>query len=415
MSKITQRLKTYLLNLINRFGVLSKCYLPDATLSIEVGKDSNCEASAMYRNSNTILRIKKDGKGYYFKECRPHVEKKAFIELLNKDYILFSHNEMVPEIQSIRKLYLMGSLSSEYSNISRFFSKKDYRLIGLNIPADEKQELLYCDYAKFIWSEIYNYKLNSDIRKRQFQTYNASRSVAFYEVAKLLGLERLIPETRYCELKGYGEFSRLGALMNEASGVHFDKVALMDRRGMIHPLLQRDLGDLHILDILCYEKDHRPDNNNVILNEEQKVVSINAFDNDSPMSFFLSSNVRFHSYEGCSPLVESNGSYNRPFVDIDVYERLLSLKKNELYDSLLPFLTKRQVAFVWKRAQKLANSIKKATSAGRCKFLRSDEWTKATVEKELSGQYGFTYLSLFASDWVNPNHDYSLQGGEDEL
>ena len=309
----------------------------------------------------------------------------------------------------------MGSLSNEYSKISRFFKDKDFGLIGLNEPVDEKQASIYSDYAKFIWSEIYNYKLNSDIRKREFQTYNASRSIAFYEVAKLLGLERLIPVTRYCEINGYGDTRRLGALMDEASGIHFDKIALMDRRRMIHPSLQRDLSDLHILDILCYEKDHRPDNYNVILNEENKAISISAFDNDSPMSFFLSSNIHFHSYEGCSPLVDSRGLFNRPFIDVGVYEKLLGLKKNELFDSLSPYLTKRQIAFVWKRARKLTNSIRKATSKGNCRFLKNDEWSEATVEKELGGDFGFTYLSLFASNWVNPNHDYSFQGEEDEF
>lgn len=402
MKKIFKFIKEIIFTIIKKVGILSKSSLSlDNVETIDATNKEN-SLNVVYKNSNTIIKIVNSNSITYFKECRPIVGKNKFIQMLNNDYKFFSGNNSVPLILNKKRFFSMGSLSDKFSPISNFFASKDFNLIGLKAPSNANEDKIFIDYAKFVWSEIYNFKLNSSFKKRKFETFNAGRSLSFYSIAKLFSLSHLVPNTRLCKLVGFGNYDRIGVLMDDAGGSDLSEIDSMARKNKFSYSLQKELLNLNILDAICNEKDHRPDNYHVIFDEDGNAKSICAFDNDSPMSFFISKNVSFKTYEGCSPLVKE-GYFNRPFIDIGVYERINNISKNEIINDLSHYLNKCQIKALLTRLNRLKRGIDKSVNMGKCKVLKDEEWNKDTIDKELSGSYGLSYLGLYSSGWVNPN------------
>jgi hypothetical protein len=222
----------------------------------------------------------------------------------------------------------------------------------------------------------------------RYQTYNAGKMMAEEAIAALFGLERLLTNTHFCKVCiGNGE-ELVGTIMNDAGGVDI-RFFSDDYKEAITPQLVCDLDNLNILDAVCYEKDHRPGNYHLILNDKGKAVSICSFDNDSPWAFSPFGRLSFESYEKSSSIIKQ-GKINRPCVDEEVANRVLGLDNNSFQNNLKPFLNSFQLHSCWKRIQKLQEVLDKS----RNKFRRKDYWDESIVNQEMSGNYGKTYLSV---------------------
>lgn len=285
-------------------------------------------------------------------------------------------------------------------NISRYFHEGDAEIIGLEQQTTnfeiEKQKF----FVNYAWSEFYTYKLNCGIKVNQPQIYNSVRAISYFKMAKLLGLERLVPNTHFIKAV-FNQDIKIGVYMESAKGIPFLEIMNRKRAELFQPILQKELLDLNLLDVICFEKDHRPDNYNVLFDQDEKVYSISVFDNDSPMSFFTSSNIYFETYDGCSQLIKKNGNINRPFLSEYTCYKILQLNVELLKSTFDGLLTKLQIKYLIKRVAKLQKAIKTSLERNACVLLKDDDWNEFTVEKELNGNYGLTYLGLFASDWKN--------------
>ena len=402
--KILKFIKNIVFRLIQKVGILSRSSLKfDENIEVIDARDERYSFDVMYKNSNTIIKITNDGKKCFFKECRPILNKSDFLKLLNDDYMFFSKKSLIPKIKNKKRFFSMGSLSDKYSSISKFFITKKYELLGLENPTNKDEERIFIDYAKFVWSEVYNYKLNASFKRRKYETFNAARSLSFFSIAKLFNLSYLVPNTRLCKIVGFGNYDRIGVLMDDAKGTDLSEITPIDRKNKVDPLLQKEFLNLNILDAICFEKDHRPDNYNVIFNKNGDAESICVFDNDSPMSFFLSNKISFETYEGCSPLVKGKWFY-RPFIDSTVYKRINNINKQEIVEALAPYLHHAQIDAFISRFTSLKKAINKSIESGKCKLIEK-EWNSKTMETELSGAYGLSYLGLYVSGWVNPNNN----------
>ena len=253
------------------------------------------------------------------------------------------------------------------------------------------------DYA---WSELYLYKLNCGVKRNKSQLYNSARAISYYRMSKLLGLEHLIPNTKFIRFS-IDKGVKFGLYMDSASGIPFLDIMNKDRSSLFTSILQRDLVDLNLLDVICFEKDHRPDNYNVLLNDDAKVYSVSVFDNDSPMSFYVSDNICFETYDGCSEFVKKDGILNRPFINRVTYENMLRLNEKTIRDTFSDLLTKPQVKSLIARFFKLRDAITKGVQKKECVLLNANEWNETTVNEEITGRFGITYLGIFASDWIN--------------
>lgn len=360
----------------------------------------NFSYSYIVNTSNNILKLKKGNKCLYFRESKKHLNKKDYFQQILYGYNKASRKGFYISYKDInlKKFYKIGNLANHNSLIWKFLHGCDdvVRKMGIKDAGCDLANLK--DFMSYAWSEVFTYNLNKRVGVGNYQIYNSMRTIATYQVSKLLGLNYLIPETKYAIIDKFA----FGTVMEEARGESFDSLNASSRYELITPNLQKDLLNLNFLDVICYEKDHRPDNYNVVI-EEGKVISISAFDNDSPASFLPTQNISFSTYVGCSEFVGKDEMVNRPYLDKDVIEKFLNIQDSEYREILKNYLTDLQIYFLIKRVHKLKKSIVKSIKLGKLKLLSTYEWSYETINHENSGEYGLTYLKLFASNWKNQN------------
>lgn len=265
----------------------------------------------------------------------------------------------------------------------------------------EKQGIWYkriIDLTKMSESDI-NYFIKSEksyYQRHHYrnspQTFSANRIMGTETIARLLSIENLTPHTQFVNLCVDNLPPMFGTLMEFSKGVYPLKLG-EELKTRIKPSVQRHLVNLNVLDSICYEKDHRPGNYNIIQDNNGDVVDICAFDNDCQWTFFPSFTPNFKSYAGSSHLIKGK-LFNRPFLDRKLFDRIENLTRSNLYDSLESYLNVLQIEACWWRIQKIRNSLKRALTIGRLRLLDDEEWNEDTMKDELNGKYGNTYLCI---------------------
>ncbi|MDD3666806.1 MAG: hypothetical protein PHQ65_16185 [Bacteroidales bacterium] len=143
----------------------------------------------------------------------------------------------------------------------------------------------------FIWysrSHINAYNSSKGLKFGQWQTYNASRGIATYQIAMLIMLAENIPSTYYADMRIHGKESKFGSFMELTKGVHYDVYSHYEKQQIITPQLQCALMNLNVLDAITFEKNHRLNNYNIVFDPQEKAVNICAYDNNSGPCFFIS-------------------------------------------------------------------------------------------------------------------------------
>lgn len=140
----------------------------------------------------------------------------------------------------------------------------------------------------------------------KYLTYNACSSLAEEKAAELLGLERLLTRSHFCRIRSDGGEELVDTMASFAEGV--DVRVLKDTcQEVFTPELAREVSNWNVIYAICYGKDHRPRNYNIVLNEEGKAVLVCSFDNDFSWSFSPFCSAAFTTYEGASPIIEQGG------------------------------------------------------------------------------------------------------------
>lgn len=256
---------------------------------------------------------------------------------------------------------------------------------------------------KMTW-EQYNQKI-LDILKYITQSFNASKSLATKRIADLLGIGYLIPEIELVKLVFPDGNEKIGTLMSAVNGIAPKKMLYAEKQ-KITPKFQRDCNSLNVLDAICHERDHRPGNYFVRLNSNGEVDSLEAFDNDAPMTFSLTGNINLVTYWGSSPLLLSDGALNLVHVDKKLAQKILKLKDEEIVNSLKLILSKIQVWFVCKRIHKMQKAIKHTMQKSADFFISDTEWNEKTIKEELSSDTINSYLKIFCmSSRKEKNYD----------
>ena len=359
--------------------------------------DKVLSISRIESTTNNILKIETETGRYYFRECRVHDFADCYVQQTVESF--FSDSKKAEAVLGTLKdpkrfnsFFYMGVKNDKGSPAGQFFESGDLSLVGLDgfgpfVTYDELHALV-----QYSWGEFYAYHLNSHCSIGELQTFNLCRSKAYEIVANAFGLARLVPPSRTVILDYQGK-SLKGSLMDEAPGLRADCIDKIARLNSLSGSIQRELVALNVLDVICHERDHRPDNYNVLMSDGGVVVC--AFDNDSPMSFFPSSSIDFLTYKGCSSLVDSNGVYNRPGFPRRVWECMTRIDRESLKTSLTPFLSMAQIRALFKRVDNLIAAVKRALELDRTLLLDDNDWDCSTVDRELSGVYGCTYLELY--------------------
>ena len=355
----------------------------------------------MSDTSNNVIRLDIDGRILYFRECKLRKKLVDYVRDELDYYYDFLHPELykdkefilnaLSDKQNLSKFVNMGMTNDISSGAYQFCMGNGGGYIGIDGMTAEQEERVK-EFVQFVWGNLFAYTLNNGVKTGCYQTYNAVRSIAFSRVSKLLGIQKLIPETEYAFLYVDNDAPLFGTVMENASGFCMEMNDTSERASVCSPELQRELNNLNLLDVICYEKDHRPGNYNVVI-ENGKAVSVCAFDNDSPNSFGMGG-ISFNTYIGCSPYA-IDGKINRPYADKELVQSILNLKEKDLCDALSDLLNAYQLIALKRRLKSLKNVLADIPSE---KLLSPDQWNDETVRKELSGEYGDTYLSKFVKD-----------------
>ena len=378
---------------------IQKLMIPPQINTNFIDKVNVDEYECIFYASNNILKLNANGRIFYFRQCRKHYNKKEYVLGCIADFfelkliepsIKKTFIEELSKEQNYNKLISLGTKFDKTSNISLFKCSNNYTMIGMGfVSGNSILECVAKELAEFLWSELYSYELNS--HTKEYQIYNSSKSLAQEAMAELLGLN-IIPHSSYALIEGKHLGSRIGTIMAEAEGLPISSLERFMSEGKLSPNLQNELNNLNILDVICYEKDHRPGNYNIVIKDDH-LFGIRVYDNDSPMCFFPTPNIKFKTYADCSPLVKK-GMINRPHLDQDTAERIIKTSNEMIIRELKQYLNNIQIFFTILRFNKLKRAIIKTSKRNHDFLITPSEWNSYTIQEELSGKYGKTYLSL---------------------
>lgn len=363
--------------------------------------------------SNVFLKFTYRNQTYYFCECRKHEKPKDYVMSFINDYHHIFAEQSFAESD---KSYLIRSLGSN-ENLMKFLKMGDMRigskspcylffengnpeLVGLAATDDallvERMKHFVCRYA---WCQLAAYVENKAVPYGKYQTFAANKSLATRSLASLLKTDRLFPECRYTKLIINEQYEFYGLLMEESPGINTIRLPFpkSERMNRITPTLQRDLNKLNLFDVLTLEKDHSPNNYNVILNTNNYAVAISVFDNNGIGTFGIKRSISFSSFKNCSPFIIGE-SINRPYVDLELAEAIIGADQKQLKKALMKYLTVWQYLAFSHRFNGVKKILKDKLSNNIDIFLKEDQWSEKTINAEMSGEYGKTYLLSFIRD-----------------
>lgn len=364
-------------------------------------------------SSNAIVSFIYEGRQYYFRECPRRGSKKtffvnamnSFFGALNKPFISKEHfKQELP----LRLEYTEAELSAFRAYIDKKRQDKGFwQLLAAADNASEKcgfsiwdkdasandflAALGFDDAGEdikpiaiyFLWymrGAAATYRTLNVARGKRYSFFNGVRSVSTWIIADALGLGHMITRAEWCFLEIEDQKTLFGVLSDAAPGVR-----MADMEAVLDGTLQKELTSLNVLDVICYQPDHGPNNYSI-----SPSGTVCAFDNDNPRTLFPAVSVT-GSLAGCSPLVGEDGKVARPYMDKALAERLKGLNSAALGKELKPYLNLLQIWALKRRIKKLVNAIKNTEFKGL--LLEKDGWSMGTAKEEINGNYGTTYLT----------------------
>ena len=364
-------------------------------------------------SSNLTYRIKNSILFGYFHECRQHTALCEYVEKFIDDYFTFIYyqepfassdksflKEALSEPQNFDKFTNMGQRVRGISSpVNQFLDNGDFSIIGLS--TDNKDEAFRKRIIKFVGeyacSALYAYFYNQHVGINDYQIVSSSKTLATEAFASLLGISDMIPHAEYVKLIIDQKVKLFGLFMENASGESIMPIPGNIRREMITPIFQKNITSLNLMDALTHEMDHDPHNYNVIVNDD-KLRTLSVFDNNGVGTFSLNTNPRFNTYKNCSCFVNSCMTINRPYIDEKIANRVLSLTFRDLTNTLSSYLNSFQLLALWRRTTIVKKAIRNTILTKTHFLLKEDEWSTSTIEEELNGTYGKTYLHSFFMD-----------------
>ena len=376
------------------------------------------ELSWFYLSTSAVCSFTHGGKLFYFRECPPILPRRAYFgRATDRFFLMLNGNGISPEhfkqklpirvhfeeaeIAAFRAyledrraddgLFRTLSRAHEISRRMHFsiwnggpqvYTEDFFRAFGLLELPPVCHDVAVC----FLWymrGVAAAYRTGRLVRSRTHSYFSAVRSVASKIVADAVGLGHMIPETSMCRIELENGDSMLGVLSAAACGSR-----MADTAPVPDGSLQRELTNLNILDLICFQPDHGPNNYNVY--RENGEYRVCAFDNDNPSTFFPFPGIG-RNFIGCSSFVNGKGGCNRPYRDGALLSALDSLHIPGLKRELKPWLNPLQTLALVSRLKRVKNML----ASAKQETVRAGALEHGgALEDELSGRYGKTYLTI---------------------
>lgn len=374
-----------------------------------------------YLSTNPIIYIDQGDAQYYFRECAHLLPKRKYIleridyffKFINdNDFVKMGFRQKIPiqtdfneaTVETFKRyIYSLCSDNRFLDNMLRMdksLRRINYSIWSENvkIPIETARSLglvnleeQHLDIAIcFIWQmrscSIIRHNMGL-VRGKNISYFNAVRTVSTQIVAEQMSISEIVVDSEWCRLK-IGDIELYGILSNAAKGIRACDCAVVPSIE-----LQQSLTELHILDLICYQQDHGPDNYNI--NCADKTSLVCAFDNDNTNTFFPVGRVDL-PLAGCQSLIDRSGHMNRKYFSYELANKILQTNTKELCYKLKPYLNICQRYSLIVRLDKVKKSVNRAKKSNI--LLKNNEWLDEYLNKELSGEYGETYLTKLVNN-----------------
>lgn len=381
------------------------------------------ELSFFSLSTNSIISFEHEGDLWYFRECPCIVPAEAywpevidrFFDSLDRLGISDRHfSQAIPiridfereEKASFRK-YIESKRSDKAFRKALQNADRISRRMAFSVWENQKYDSGFFDAfalydlpekcrdiaVYFLWNmrtAAANFRVRSLVRGKRYSHFAAVRATASRIVAEELNLEHLITPTKWCRLIVDDGCVLFGAVSPSAPGRRMRDVAITPQ-----PSMQRELLCLNILDVICNQTDHGPNNYNVLVEEDGR-CSICAFDNDNAKTFFPVFTIR-QRLSGCTSIADRYNIIQRPHMDGKLAQQLRWLNVRRLCRRLRPYLNWLQIAAMCHRLRGINRAIAKTEKQNPDFLIDHSTWSVQTVAEEMSGKYGLTYLKRIES------------------
>ena len=372
----------------------------------------NARCEYVLNFSSNVIKLTKNGETWFFKEAKLH--RKSIEDCVYESIDLF-FDEIVPspalkakvleslqKKQRLNRLIDMGHKNSSGSRFNRYLTVGDTDCLGLPTPSSPDEQSQLRKLVFYLYSEVQNWFLNSGVKAGDLETFSAVRALSTYALAEMLGVGYLIPRCDFVKIRINGK-EKYGVLTEEAKGESPLSHPYSQRARRVTPQLLCSLTDLNLLDAISRDNDHRVGNYHVVTDESQNYISILSYDNDSPDSYRLSADVGSANLVGCSGFLDKRGFVNRAHLSERSASALTSIGESQIR-ARLPYLSKAQIWFLIRRIEKVKKAIARSAEACGDFLLEDSEWSTEHIRKDISGEYGKTYLMSLL-------HDCYYEGG----
>lgn len=416
MKCIIVKLKTVIKNILFLFSKKKVKLENDSISKVKVSKSA---LSVFSLSTNPIISFRVDGKLFFFRECHKTYKKHEFFENAIVRFFDFIELQKVDKEIFKEKIPIKTSFSEE--EIIGFkeyiLAKKDERsfykrIVKTDIISDKSGFNIWItrSYNKDFFSEyglddltpkffdiaiLFLWHMRSScllFRTRKISTYDgysffsAGKTISSKIVAEELGLSQMIVDAKPTYLVLDDNVQLFGVLTPKAQGCR-----ARDMQISASSLLQKELHNLYLLDEICFQTDHGPDNYNIYCDDE--ACRVIAFDNDNPYTFSPLPYIK-STIGGCSARKGGKGGMLCPIIGNEIFERIKSISFEVLKKRLTPYLNRVQVYSLICRLRSIQKAMLKAQEEGYLTVLNSNDWNEEMLQMELNGEFGETYLTI---------------------
>lgn len=416
MKWISMELKTMIKGILFLFSKKRVKLENDSISKMNVSKRF---LSVFSLSTNPIISFKVDDKLFFFRECHKIYKKHEFfekaiirffdfIELQKVDKeifkeripirISFSEEEIIEFKKYIltkkkerlfyKKIVKTDKISEKTGFniwITQSYNKDFFSEYGLDDLASE-----FFDIAiLFLWhmrSSCLLFRTQKISKYDEYSFFSAGKTISSKIVAEELGISHMIVDAKPVYLLLDDNVQLFGILTPKAQGCR-----ARDLQISANSLLQKELHDLYLLDIICFQTDHGPDNYNIYCDDE--TCYINAFDNDNPYAFSPLPYIK-STIGGCSPRIDGKGRILCPIISSDIFENIKNINFEVLKKRLMPYLSRIQVDSLICRIRSIQKAMLKAQEEGNLTVLNNNDWNEEILQMELNGEFGETYLTI---------------------
>jgi len=372
----------------------------------ETIKVSKSDISYFPFSHNTIKMIRRGNDVTFFRECLCHGDFnsridlccKEFLEMLQGKVCMVNFNQKIPlrtqysenEISEFENFLMLwkknGTLYKElryldyYKKKSGFSIWRGHKHLSSKVkkklavpPLDNNQEELLTFFLIFISGYIESWLFHEFLGKDDYETFFASRSLATYQLASILGVGSLVPDCKFVKVLVEGNSPSFGVLCELAPGIRG-----LDSQEPATPEMQREFSKLSLLDALTYETDHFANNYNVVTTSKG-AVGVCAFDNDSKWTFFPNPYTPRNTARGGTGLL-MGGRISLQYMDKELVETIFKIDEDHLKYKLSFYLNDLQIWALISRLKLLRKALRKSNVI----LLEPEKFNLDTMERELS-------------------------------